>query len=113
MATYIYYPQRSDGSALVFHARDCVDDAEALAQAKTVSLSHTSAVAVMVWCGDRHVGNPLARRGPDMTYEERAKEAEESARRAETEVERRAFEEVAEIWRELAARKNPTSSSQT
>ena len=49
----------------------------------------------------------------DESYESRAKEAEDLARRAETAAERKSFEDIAKIWRDLAERKKrkkPNSS---
>lgn len=56
MRTYVFYPRRSDGSAAVYEAHECADDAEALLRAETVLLAQTSAIEIAVWEGDRHIG---------------------------------------------------------
>jgi hypothetical protein len=56
MATYLFYPRRADDAALTFEARECANDADALAKAEAVLHEHTSAVFVGVWEGERMVG---------------------------------------------------------
>lgn len=46
---------------------------------------------------------------PENSYEQRAEEAEELARRAESEAERKSLQDIAKIWRELAERKKQKS----
>jgi hypothetical protein len=64
MRTYVFYPCRSDGSALLYEAHDCADDAEALLRAESVLLAQVSATEIAVWEGDRHVGRRGQERAP-------------------------------------------------
>ena len=57
MQTYLFYPRRDDGSALVCETHECADDAEALIRAETVLQANASAMEIAVWQGDRHVGS--------------------------------------------------------
>ena len=69
MASYVYYPRRSDGSASTFLVWELTSDREALALGASVLVDHPSAVEVVVWRGDRVIGRLRARenlRTPDL-----------------------------------------------
>jgi hypothetical protein len=55
MPCYTFYPNRSDGSALVFEEAELPSDAEAMAYARKVLSQHGSSVLVDIWDGDRDV----------------------------------------------------------
>jgi len=55
MPCYTFYPNRPDGSALVFEAAELPSDAEAMAYARKVLSQHGSSVLVDIWDGDRDV----------------------------------------------------------
>jgi hypothetical protein len=53
---FTFYPCRSDGSSVAFETLDCPNDLEALVRARRVLDEHMSAVEVVIWQGERHVG---------------------------------------------------------
>ena len=56
MPLFTFYPCRPDGSSPAFETIECSGDAEALVRARRVLDEHRSAVEVVVWQGERHVG---------------------------------------------------------
>lgn len=56
MPIYSFYPTRSDGSSLSFELIDFESDAEALRHGRDVCLEHQSCDYVVVWSGDRVIG---------------------------------------------------------
>jgi hypothetical protein len=56
MPLFTFYPCRADGSSTAFETFDGGDDAQAMAHAEQVLSEHESAVEVIVWQGERHVG---------------------------------------------------------
>jgi hypothetical protein len=55
MVSYIFYPYRPDGDALVFDEADLSNDDAARAYARGVLAEHASAVRVEIWNDNRRV----------------------------------------------------------
>lgn len=55
MASYIFYPYRPDGDALLFDEADLTNDNAARAHARAVLAEHASAMRVEIWNDNRLV----------------------------------------------------------
>jgi hypothetical protein len=53
--SYTFYPNRPDGSALMFEEADLPNDEAAVIHARKVLDAHVSSIVVDVWDGDRDV----------------------------------------------------------
>ena len=56
MPLFTFYPCRSDGSSTAFETFELPDDDGALARARQVLADHASSVEVVIWAGERRVG---------------------------------------------------------